>query len=127
MKHITAGSDENFVPSAPAGLSSEAAAIWRELVPTIGGLQTCDIPSLTLLCENMAILAIQKKHIASEGELLQHPNGMMYLNPRHRIIDKANAIIDRLLNRFRCNPMARRSAGQHSTDVVIDDKSEFFE
>ena len=118
---------EKFTPSAPACLSSESATIWRELVPTIGGLQSCDIPSLVLLVDNMAMLNRQNRLIQEEGEIKVAPNGQEFVNQRMRIVDRCTTIVDRLLNRFRCNPASRRANGQHSTDVVNDDKSEFFE
>ena len=118
---------EQFTPSAPAGLSDEAAAIWRELVPTIGGLQSCDIPSLVLLVDNMAELERQNRLIQEEGDIIMSAANGPGLNPRYKRVDRCTTVIDRLLNRFRCNPASRRANGQHNTDVVMDDKSEFFD
>ena len=109
--------NEIYQPEPPPSLSDEGKDLWTSLVQTLDGLEPCDVFSLRMLVENMLVVKKQSEAIAKEGDIVDGPT-YQYPNQRYKILDKANAIVDRLLNRFRCNPAARRNYGPNSVPTV---------
>ena len=103
-------------PPPPEHLSESAKREWislAEITVTVGILTQCDLRSLELLSESLALERDLRAALREEGLLIEGRNGAIKAHPAMRHLELLRGNCLRMLANFGLDPRSRSSVDMH--------------